>query len=665
MKKGDEKMNLKTKITLTFSVVSAIILLVSSIVGYEFTKEQVILGIQEEMNQSSSAYVNQLEGWLLSKAKMIDSTASTIQSTFGDAEMTIPMLAGYKRDKEVSDFYFGTVDGKMIDGSGWVPPADYDPRMRPWYTKTKEQGKLSFSDPYLDMVTKQMAVSVAMPVKNNAGQLRGVMSEDILLQTLVDNVVNIKLHGAGYAYLIDTQGNLLAHPNADFVSKNLFKDERFKALSTMFKEVLAKDSGHASYSFNGKDLMMVYKKIPSTGWTLAICVPEDVIYQPLVTLRWLFVTLFIVSILIVIGVTLFVVKRITKPVEELARQVQLVAVGDLTVQAKVTGKDEISILATGFNTMVRNLRELIVQVDSSASYLAASSEELTAGSQEAAQATNQVAQSVIHIAQGADEQLQGVEKTAIIVEKMLANVEKISIVANHAVVKSSQAADKANANGLSIGKAIDQMALIEQTVNTSAKVIGNLGERSKEIGQIVDTIAGIAGQTNLLALNAAIEAARAGEQGRGFAVVAEEVRKLAEQSQEAAKQIAALIGEIQGDTAKAVAAMNNGTREVSLGAEVVNGANDAFHEIAQLVAQVSEQVKEISAAVVQMGDGGQQIMSSVKMINGLSQKVADETQTVSATTEEQAASMEQIASSSHDLADMAQKLQEKISKFHI
>lgn len=659
-------MNLKTKLTVVFSLLSAIILLVSSIVGYRFTKEQVLLGIQEEMKQSSSAYVNQLDGWLISKAKMLEITAGTLQSTVGDAEITVPMLAGYKTvDKEISDFYFGTVDGKMIDGSGWNVPADYDARTRLWYTKTKEQGKLTFTDPYLDLVTKKMAISVAIPVKNSAGQFRGVMAEDILLQTLVDNVVGIKIHEAGYAYLLDSQGNLLAHPNKEMTSKNLLKDEQFKDVAPLFKEILAKDNGYSSYQYKGKDLLMVYKKIPSTGWTLAISVPEEVIYQPLITLKWLFIGLFIASMLIVIIVTIFTVKRITKPIEELADQVQLVAVGDLTVQAKVHGKDEIAVLATGFNTMVNNLRELILQVHSSANHLAASSEQLTASSHESSQATNQVAEAIMHIAQGADNQLHGVVKTATVVDNLLMNVQQISKVANNAVIKSTQAADRAQDSGASISKAIDQMGLIEQTVNTSAKVIANLGERSKEIGQIVGTISGIASQTNLLALNAAIEAARAGEQGRGFAVVAEEVRKLAEQSQEAAKQIAALIGEIQGDTAKAVLAMNDGTREVSLGAEVVNGANSAFHEIAQLVVQVSEQVKEIDMAVVQMGDGGKQIATAMKMINDLSKKVADETQTVSATTEEQAASMEEISSSSHDLAEMAENLQEKVSKFHI
>lgn len=654
------------KLTLIFSVLSAIILLVSSIVGYLFTKEQVVAGIQEEMSQTSAAYVNQLDGWLISKAKMLEITTGTVQSTFGDAEMTVPMLAGYKTvDKEISDLYFGSVEGKMIDGSGSTLPAGYDPRIRPWYKATQDRGKINFTDPYLDVTTKQMCVSVAMPVKSSAGQFRGVMSADILLQTLVDNVKEIKLHGAGYAFLLDSKGVVLAHPNADFITKNVLEDDKLKGMSSLFKEALAKDQGHVSYSFDGKDMMMVYKKIPSTGWLLGISVPEEAVYQPLVTLKWLFIVLFIVLMLIVIGVTLFTVKRITKPVEELASQVQLVAGGDLTVQAKINGKDEIAVLATGFNTMVTNLRELILQVHSSANHLAASSEELTASSQESAEATNQVAASMVHIAEGAAEQLHGVEKTAAVVDKMLISIQKISMGANSAVTKSSQAGDKAKDSGISIGKAIDQMGLIEQTVNTSAKVIANLGERSKEIGQIVDTISGIAGQTNLLALNAAIEAARAGEQGRGFAVVAEEVRKLAEQSQEAAKQIAALIGEIQGDTAKAVSAMNDGTREVSRGAEVVKGADGAFREIAQLVVEVSDEVKEISVSVAQMGDGGQQIVSSVQQINDLSKKVANEAETVSATTEEQAASMEEVSSSSHDLADMAQQLQEKINKFHI
>ena len=165
------------------------------------------------------------------------------------------------------------------------------------------------------------------------------------------------------------------------------------------------------------------------------------------------------------------------------------------------------------------------------------------------------------------------------------------------------------------------------SVSSSAQVVAKLGERSKEIGQIVDAISGIAGQTNLLALNAAIEAARAGEQGRGFAVVAEEVRKLAEQSQEAAKQIANLISEIQTETDSAVVAMDDGTREVKIGTEVVNTAGQAFKEIVSLIAEVSSQIREISAAIQQMASGSQQIVASVRNIDSISKGTAGQTQT--------------------------------------
>jgi methyl-accepting chemotaxis protein len=204
------------------------------------------------------------------------------------------------------------------------------------------------------------------------------------------------------------------------------------------------------------------------------------------------------------------------------------------------------------------------------------------------------------------------------------------------------------------------MAPLNKLLPLLPKLSGKLGERSKEIGQIVDTISGIAGQTNLLALNAAIEAARAGEQGRGFAVVAEEVRKLAEQSQDAAKQIAVLIGEIQGETDRAVAAMNNGTREVKLGAEVVNASGKSFQEIAEMVTRVSGQTKEISAAIELMANGSQQIVESVKEIDELSKHASGEAQTVSAATEEQSASMEEIASSSQALAHLAMDLREAL-----
>ena len=358
-------------------------------------------------------------------------------------------------------------------------------------------------------------------------------------------------------------------------------------------------------------------------------------------------------------------RSISRPVNALAVVARKVAAGDLTENIKIERQDEIGQLASAFNTMVSQLKELIRQVTINAEQVAASSEELTANAEQSAQASNQIATAITDVAAGATAQMEAANETSAVVEQMSAGIQQIAANANEVSDQSAQAADKARNGDKEVEKAVSQMKQIEDTVNTSARVVVKLGERSREIGQIVDTISGIAGQTNLLALNAAIEAARAGEQGRGFAVVAEEVRKLAEQSQEAAKKIAGLIGEIQGDTEKAVVAMNEGTQEVRRGTEVVNAAGSAFKDIMAVVDQVSDQVKEISAAIQQMATGSQQIVASVKKIDDLSKKSAGESQGVSAATEEQLASMEEIATSSQALASLAQDLQTAVTKFRV
>lgn len=257
------------------------------------------------------------------------------------------------------------------------------------------------------------------------------------------------------------------------------------------------------------------------------------------------------------------------------------------------------------------------------------------------------------------------KETGGVIGNMAENIDRLAHNTKQVALNSNTAADKARFGGDSVSKAVTQMAQIENTVNSSAKVVSKLGEQSKEIGEIVGTISGIASQTNLLALNAAIEAARAGEQGRGFAVVADEVRKLAEQSQEAAKKIAELISDIQVDTERAVVAMQTGTKEVKTGAEVVNLAGGAFREIANLVVQVADQVETSSKAMDKMVAESQRIVTASEQINQISSKSAGEAQSVSAATEEQLASMEEIASSSQALAQLAQDLQQEVAKFKV
>ncbi len=660
-------MKLKTKLILTFSLLTIAVLMASTFFGYEFTKRYITSGIQEVMKSNAHAEVNKLDGWLISKARMLEITASTLQGTVDDSrEITVTMLTGYKAaDKELANMYFGSVEGRQVDGSGWNVPSDYDPRTRSWYRLAAEQGKLMFTNPYFELASKQLAVSVVMPLKNSSGKVLGIIGEDVSLQALSDNIQNIKIQGKGFAFIFDDKGVLVAHPDSALLSKNMFEADNLKVMTAVLKEAIGKEQGLSTYTDKGEDFFLVYEKVPSTGWTLAISVPQEIISRPLANLVWQFALIAVACVLIVMVITFVTAKRITKPIENLVEQVNQVAAGDLTKMVIVEGKDEIADLATSVNNMSASLRNLILQTHTCADQMAASSEELSASSHESSQASNQVAGSIADIAAGTQQQRSAVEETSAAVEKISVSIQTAIDDAKQSVAKSSQAADKAQASGISICKAVDQMVRIEQTVNNSAKVVTNLGERSREIGQIVDTISGIAGQTNLLALNAAIEAARAGEQGRGFAVVAEEVRKLAEQSQDASKKIANLISEIQQDTATAVAAMDDGTREVGVGAKAVNEAGQTFREISELVLQVSKQVMQIAAAMQTVDTGNQQIVLSVQAIDRLSNKTAAEAETVSAATQEQMATSEELASASQSLAVLAQQLQETVNHFHI
>lgn len=372
-----------------------------------------------------------------------------------------------------------------------------------------------------------------------------------------------------------------------------------------------------------------------------------------------------ISTILALGIAFLMGRMIATRLQNIVEELKTVAQGDLSRKVEITANDEIGQLGFALNTTVTNLRVLISRVSQTSEQVAAASEELTASAEQSAQATTQVAATIAEVAEGAIKQAYTVASTVSVVEQMSAGIQQVAANADTVSGMADKTASAASQGDKAIDAAMNQMKSIEKSVSSSAQVVTKLGERSQEIGQIVDAISGIAGQTNLLALNAAIEAARAGEQGRGFAVVAEEVRKLAEQSQEAAKQIASLIAEIQTETDSAVSAMNDGTREVKVGSEVVNTAGQAFKEIVTLIAEVSSQIRESSTAIQQMASGSKQIVTSVRDIDYIGKEAVGQTQTVSAATEEQSASMEEIAVSSQALAKMAEELQNTVGKFKV
>jgi len=363
---------------------------------------------------------------------------------------------------------------------------------------------------------------------------------------------------------------------------------------------------------------------------------------------------------------IFLARRISRPLALVAESAKKIAMGDLrNTTIPYEANDEIGDMITAFKAMKDNLRDVVSQVANSSEQVAAASEELTASSEQSAQASSQVAETVTNVATGASNQVASVEQTVGVVGEMATAISHITSNASNAAAKSGETASAASVGGESVCQARAQMQLIKEAVNQSAQVVQKLGVSSQQIGEFVNLISGIAGQTNLLALNAAIEAARAGEQGRGFAVVADEVRKLAEQSQEAAQKVTVLIHDIQSETNVAVTTMNQGTIEVTRGTEVIATTGEQFNLIVAKIDELNKQVQAITTASKNLSAASEEVVASVDSVRKVAADTAADTQTISAATEEQSASMEEIASSSHALSNMASQLQMIVAKFRL
>ncbi|SPF54498.1 HAMP domain protein [Candidatus Desulfosporosinus infrequens] len=359
-------------------------------------------------------------------------------------------------------------------------------------------------------------------------------------------------------------------------------------------------------------------------------------------------------------------KMIYIPIKKVLASVERVTAGDLSFEdVIIMGNDEAGQLASSFNTMKNQLHQLVKQVSESSELVAASSEELTAIAEQNTQASTQIAASIELVARGTEKQAGAVNETSSAVEEISASTEEVAASSGEITRSMVETLTTTNAGQKALDRVVEQMNSISTGSDRVQHSIIELSTNSEKIGNIIGVITGIADQTNLLALNAAIEAARAGEQGRGFAVVAEEVRKLAEQSREATKEIEALINQNHSDIGKAVIAMKDGASDVKVGMEVVNVAGQSFSEIAKLVENVSAQMEQISATIQQIAGGNQQIVASVREVDLISKETADQAQTVSAGVEEQTASMEQVTLSAQSLSTMAFELQEIINKFKI
>ncbi len=474
----------------------------------------------------------------------------------------------------------------------------------------------------------------------------------------------LKKYDIENAYVLsraDGNEHIIALSNKDSYKEDYVFDEKMKA---------SLDNGNVQISDIYKDEFGIHKSIfiPFKNTDILFGLDMDASFISKIQTQTLWICIIMTVIFVIFGVIVayFISIGITKPIKKMTGYVGKVAQGDLSVQPlQISGTNEIAQLSNGIQNMTEDLRSLIHQIGENAEQVAAMSEELSASSEQTSASIQQITSSMQEVASGSDVQTTSIEEVENHITAISTKMSEVVSSVNDVTTKAFSASSIAEKGNTTIQSATQKMDETSDAIHATSDVVKRLSSYTNEIGDIVTLITQITDQTNLLALNASIEAARAGEHGKGFAVVAEEVRKLADQSLEAANSIRSRIDTIKEESTQAVKSMAISSSNLEESSTSFNASGEAFGEIFSHITALTQDMDHVNNIISNINNGVSSIAGSVEQVGVVAVQASGNIQSVAAASEEQSASIEEITASSNNLAEMAQELRNIIQKFKL
>lgn len=649
------KFTIKYKIIIVFSILSLITILFLAITAYSNAKKMSYSMIENDLSHTTDTFASIVLASINSSAKgylegAVDSGINTINLTYMNS-----LRGGYSENVAKYDASQALLEQDILE--------------KGYFIILNSSGEIIY-DRVREDIGKNLSSAAGFSelIKNRSGfahvSLNGTQSlaaarvfekwDWIVIGTVPvsdfktmlnskdfrDYILSVKIGDTGYGYVLDSEGTLMVHPAME--GKNLSEskdaDGRY-----FIKEIITNKSGKIVYPWknpnetHAREKIVIYKYMPEIDWIVAAGSYINELEAPLHRMRNIIIIESPLILALVIITSFFAASTITKPLLGFVTVFKEIADGDLTKKILVKSNDEIGTVAREFNIFVDNIRETMLSVKdatdtvaSATNELSSTAEELSATADSQSAQVNDIANGMRDVTQSAEEVTLHVDSTGQRVEEALAVTEK---------------------GKKFVQETVRRISGIKDTTAGLSETISKLGKSSEEIGNIISVINDIADQTNLLALNAAIEAARAGEAGRGFAVVADEVRKLAERTQNATKEVGEIITSLQKETVMAEAGMQQAEKSVDQGIGAAEETRHVFDEIVTSAGQIHDETSSVMSLV-------QQQTHSTMTVN-------ENLQGVASAVEQSSAAFAEVTQTVNNLQVQTENLTMLISRFKV